>query len=406
MEQKILYNNQYGFRPGCSTTIAATEMIQEIQKSLDDGNLTCVVFLDISKAFDTVKHDILMRKLALYGVRGNTLEIIKDYFTNRAQYTTVNDVPSDSMNLNYGVIQGEVLASLLFMLYINDIGMLKLHGRIFTYADDTAIVYDVYDRQKVQKDLDMIADYFRINVLSINSSKTSYMLIRSPYTEIPSVTLPLTINDTQITLVKESRYLGLYIDENLNWKSHVQRLSKEISRPIGVINKLKHKLNKKTLELIYHSLIHSKVSYMIAIWGSAKKYVKKKIYTLQNRALKIIHKLPFRFPTRSLYDDIEKHILPIEKVYMKALIVFVHQCLFDLIHHTIIFERVETRRTRAMTHRKLKTHRMRTERYGKEGIMNRGLTYYNDIPVEIKQNSNINIFKRLVQQHLQQQQTH
>lgn len=177
LNQNILYDNQYGFRSKSSTSIAATEIIQKMQKYVDEGKISCAVFLDISKAFDTVKHDILMKKLELYGIRGQTLSMIRNYFQNRTQYITMKEYSSEMMYLNYGVIQGGVLAALLFVIYINDIGILRLHGKIFTYADDTAIVYD---HQNIQQDLKIIADFFRINVLSINASKTNYMIIHSP----------------------------------------------------------------------------------------------------------------------------------------------------------------------------------------------------------------------------------
>lgn len=398
--QKILYDNQYGFRQRCSTTIAATEMIQGIQRSLDSGKITCAVFLDVSKAFDTVKHDVLISKLSHYGIRGNTLNIIMDYLTNRRQYTSVNDVSSQPMALNYGVIQGGVLAALLFVLYINDIGMLKLHGTLFTYADDTAIVYEEYDRERIQQDLNKVADYFRLNVLSINASKTNYMIIKSPYAITPSPIVPLTINDTQIKLVVNTKYLGLHIDENLSWKHHIHTLAKEISRPIGIIHKLKYRLKKPTLKLVYHSLIHSKLSYMINVWGSAKKYVKKQLYTLQNRAVKIVHKLPILYPTTALYGTIAKDILPIEKIYRKSLLMFVQQCLLNGIHHKIKFEKINHRTTRSVSEEKLEVAHVRTERYGKDGIMYRACTFYNQLPMSIKIICNFQTFKKATHNHL------
>lgn len=341
-----------------------------------------------------------MKKLELYGIRGQTLRIIKDYFQDRTQFTCMKDCSSDTMNLDYGVIQGGVLAALLFVIYINDIGVLKLHGRIFTYADDTAIVYEEYNHQQVQQDLNKIADFFRINVLSINASKTNYMLIKSPHKEAPPAIQPLFINDTQICLVNDTRYLGLRIDNNLTWKLHIEALSKEISKPIGIMHKLKYRLKTPTLKLIYHSLVHSKLSYMINIWGSAKKYIKKQVYTLQNRAVKSIHKLPMLFSTSSLFGIISKEILPIEKIYKKSMLMFVQQCINNKIHHTIEFHHTTHRSTRAVTEKKLIIPSMRTERYGKEGIMYRACSFYNQLPQEIKSLSNIYQFKKQLQIYL------
>lgn len=102
-----------------------------------------------------------------------------------------------------------------------------MHGKIYTYADDTAIIYEEYDHQKIQQDLNKIADFFRINVLSINAAKTNFMIIKSPYKETPSPIQPLFMNDTQIYQVENTRYLGLHIDSNLTWKLHIETLSKD-----------------------------------------------------------------------------------------------------------------------------------------------------------------------------------
>lgn len=196
------------------------------------------------------------------------------------------------------------------------------------------------------------------------------------------------------------RYLGLIIDDNLTWRKHIEILSKDIARPVGVMHKLKYRLKESTLKLIYHSLIHSKLFYMINAWGSAKQLYKKQLYVLQNRALKSIHKLPIFFSTSSLYGSVAKDILPIESIYKKSLLTFVQQCRFDAIHHTMTFETIQTRTTRATTNGRLKTPKVRTERYGRESIRYRACTYFNNLPPAITRIRNIFIFKKQIRPYL------
>lgn len=281
-ENNILYDCQYGFRRKSSTTTAATELITKLQGWLDEGKTLAVIFLDISKAFDSISQEKLYQKLFMYGIRGNTLKILKSYFEGRKQFTELEGQTSEVSSIDWGVIQGGNLTALLFVLYINDIAMLKLNGKPYVYADDTAIVYENYDALKMQADVNTLADFYRINVLSLNVKKTKFMVFRSQYNK-ENLTLPtLHLNQTEILQTSEIRYLGLIIDKHLNWNEHLRTLSKDISRQVGIIYKLRHQLKQKILLRIYHSLIQSKVTYMIAVWGSAFHTHKKQIYILQN----------------------------------------------------------------------------------------------------------------------------
>lgn len=330
----------------------------------------------------------------MYGIRGKTLDLLIDYFRNRKQFTEIDSRRSSNTSIEWGVIQGGVLAALLFVLYVNDIGILKLNGQVFTFADDTAIVYENYDNNTMQEDLNVLSDFFRINVLSINATKTKYMIMKSIHNRnVPDNPPPLYMNDVQLQRVADIRYLGLHIDQCLTWTKHIEILCKEISRPTGILFKLRHRLNKNILTKIYHSLIQSKFTYMINIWTSAKEKYKKKIYVLQNRALKIINKLPALFPTDTLYSQVMPRILPIKRMTIKTLVTFVQQCKYNLIHHTTVFESVTYRNTRTANNRNLIIPPARTQRYGKESIKYRAVMSYNGIPLETKLLDNIVKFK-------------
>lgn len=277
---------------------------------------------------------------------------------------------------------------------MNDVGILTLNGQVFSFADDTAIVYENYRVDTMQEDLHVLCDFFRINVLSINANKTKYMLIRSINNKRLTDNQPrLYMNDIELQQVDNIKYLGLHIDHCLTWTTHIESLCQEVSRPIGIIFKLRHRLHKNVLTRIYHSLIQSKFSYMLNIWTSAKEKYKKKVSILQNRALKTINKLPNIFSTAELYSTITPRILPVRKLAIKTLVTFVQQCKYDLIHNTTIFNPVNNRNTRTAMNKNLIIPKVKTLRYGKEGINFRAITSYNRLPLRIKQEINIKRYK-------------
>lgn len=179
----ILYSGQYGFRENHSTSLALIDLIEDITNSYDKNLSTVGVFIDLKKAFDTINHNILLQKLNHYGVRGICYQWIKSYLTNRQQYVSYNDTDSDFKNVVCGIPQGSILGPLLFLLYINDLSNISSKLKFILFADDTNIFYTDNDIANVfttlNKELEHLNTWFKLNKLSLNVDKTNFMIFKS-----------------------------------------------------------------------------------------------------------------------------------------------------------------------------------------------------------------------------------
>ena len=176
---KVLSSQQYGFREGKSTEGALEELTETVYSALDRGEKCLSVFIDLSKAFDTVSHSKLLNTLESCGFRNKTLTLFKNYLKNREQCTKIENEQSEYLEVSYGVPQGSVLGPILFIIYTNSIFKLKTSGKVIAYADDTAILYNEKSwellKPKIVKDLEQIKVWFDNKKLSMNFSKTNFL---------------------------------------------------------------------------------------------------------------------------------------------------------------------------------------------------------------------------------------
>uniref|UniRef100_A0A672FN99 Reverse transcriptase domain-containing protein n=1 Tax=Salarias fasciatus TaxID=181472 RepID=A0A672FN99_SALFA len=302
-KNKILNESQYGFRSKRSTALALLDSVEEIANSLENKMYTIGIFLDLQKAFDTINHDILIDKLERYGIRGRVLDWVKSYLTDRKQFVQLGDFCSLLLDVSCGVPQGAVLGPILFILYINDICKVSDVLKLVLFADDTTIFCTGDDLQALEQEMNTelkkIKSWLDRNKLSLNLGKTKLMVFGNMGTN----DVEIKLDDKIIEKVNEIKFLGVLIDDKINWKSHISHVQRKVSRSISVINKAKHDLNKNSLRILYCSLVLPYFTYCAEVWGNNYKTALHPLVILQKKAIRIIHGVGYREHTNILFAN-------------------------------------------------------------------------------------------------------
>ena len=245
-----IYELQFGFRANHFTNHALLSITEMIREALDNSNFACGIFIDLQKAFDTVDHEILLKKLEHYGIRGLSNSWFKSYLSNRQQFVSINGFNSKNQVMKYGVPQGSVLGPLLFLIYINDLHKAIKFSKVHHFADDTNLLVvgkNLEDIQKlINRDLKFLCTWLRANKISLNASKTELIIFRDPKKK-STHEIKIKINGKKLMPSKFVKYLGIYIDCHLNWKSHLTEISSKLSRANGMLCKIRHFVNFETL---------------------------------------------------------------------------------------------------------------------------------------------------------------
>ena len=274
---KLLIYEQHGFRAHHSTTTALTSLLDKIYVSVDNGFVVCCIFLDFSKAFDTINHFILLEKLKYcFNFSEAAVSWIKSYLSGRSFFVEVGDSNSNFFDLSCGVPQGSILGPLLFIMYINDIIKCLKHSDAVIYADDTSIVFKANSlsmlEEIVNHDLRNISDYCSKNRLKLNPSKCSAMIF-GKYCDVS--TLNFMLDNSRIEIVDKVKYLGFTVDNQLNFNEHLLNLSKKIKSCNAALLRFSRFMPRYYLRLIFNAIGMSHINFSsIIISNFSKKYFK------------------------------------------------------------------------------------------------------------------------------------
>ena len=293
----ILFISQYGFREKHSCSDAIMELISEILKNTENGIYTACVFLDLSKAFDTLDQKILLKKMQNYGIRGIANQSFTSYLSNRKLRVwcgTDKDqgiTYSPSYDVEYGTPQGSCLGPLLFLIFTNDLYRNLENCNAILFTDDTTIYKGHrnknYLRWCIETDLKILTGWFRANKFTINISKTVFMSFGIKNDKLESITLSgKTINHSEHT-----KFLGLWINDKLNWTKHCNTLITKLKRNLALVHNTKIPFDQATLKLIYHAHLQSHINYGLVVWGGmVNNEILNRLQKIQTKCLKYINK--------------------------------------------------------------------------------------------------------------------
>ena len=285
----ILYERQFGFLSKRSTADAMLQFTDEVYNTFNNNKYLIAIYLDFSKAFDTVDHNILLGKLNLIGVRGVILSWFKSYLCNRSQFVSVSGAASDTRAVEIGVPQGSVLGPLLFLIYINDMWKASSKLTFVHFADDTTVYSDSDNLEsliaQMNDELKSIDSWLIANKLSLNLGKSKCMIFsnRNKVTESK-----LFIRDVELEIVKSQKFLGVLFDDDLTFKNHVDLACKKLSRSVGVIRRLANYLPNYVLNKLYFSLVYPYLSYCVVVWGSSCRTQINRLINIQDRCIDLL----------------------------------------------------------------------------------------------------------------------
>ena len=232
----------------------------------------------------------MLNELEHYGIRGNALCWFQSYLTDRKQYVTYNGATFTTKTIKCGVPQGSILGLLLFLIYINDLYHVCSNCTPILFADDTNLFINGTDIDHMQSlfntELGHISQWLLANKLSLNVKKTHYMVFTKKMVARNVITIKM--NGQAINEVNKTEFLGVIIDNKINWKDHIKYIAGKVSQGVGMMIKARQYLRKEGLLSLYHTLIYPYFTYCNLIWAST--YVSKlsKLIRLQNAVLRIM----------------------------------------------------------------------------------------------------------------------
>lgn len=330
--KNVICKQQYGFQTGKSTETALLNIKEKIISNFEQKLYTIGIFIDFRKAFDSIKHDILIKKLEIYGIRGLSGQLIESYLSERKQYTQLHETRSETGKIKYGVPQGSILGPLLFLAYINDIVNVPLTPDIVLYADDTNVFFSGPDlallESKANAWLNELHIWLNINKIALNVNKTKFMIFAPKNKPIPH-NVKLHINHSQLMFTSACQFLGVCFKPDLSWSDHVSHVCLKVSRSIGLMYRLRQILPMWLKKRLYFSLIHSHLVYCHLVWGLCNKTDSDRLQSLQRKALRFI--CPISQTESSIFQILK--ILPFAELYSFSLAISIYHQIrnnFDL----------------------------------------------------------------------------
>ena len=407
---------QLAYRPNHSTETALLKVRTDLLAAIDRKEVTCLILLDLSAAFDTVDHQLLLNRLRFrFGIEGKCLEWIESYLTNRNQQVVIGSHQSSSKQLTQGVPQGSVLGPILFTLYMSPLGdICRRHGIDFHgYADDSQNYLSFRPSRndntptqdcllKLQNCIDEIRKWMGMNLLKLNNDKTEFLMVGTQYQLSVAGDLGITIGQDLIKSCSVVRNLGVMFDRNLKSTTHVNKLVSISYVTMRNITRIRHSLDQDTLKTLCQALVMSKIDYCNSTLLGTANYNLVKLQRVQNMLCRIV-------TATGKYDKISDQMIGLHWLKVEYRIIFkIAILMFRCVNNMAPSDLTDLISTgcrhnlnlHSQAQGLLPTARARTTQVHKQSFALVGPRIWNSLPDHIKMTNTIDKFKASLKTHL------
>lgn len=415
-DNQLLVQQQSAYREYHSTETALLKVASDVFDAMDAGDVTILALLDLSAAFDTVDHDILLQRLSYsYGIGGTALHWLKSFLTDRVQAVIFGGQQSTRTQLTCGVPQGSVSGPLLFTLYTADVvAIAHAHEiKVHCYADDLQLYVHCRPSDapaataRLLRCIQAIDEWMGSNRLKMNPDKTQIIWMGSrQHLAVLDTATPLRLHDgTLITPSTSVRNLGVIFDGELLMAEHVNALCRSCFYQLRQLRFIRRSLPRESAELLVHAFVSSRVDYCNSLLYGASAHVTRKLQAVLNTAARLITGLRrYDHITPALRDDL--HWLPVKQRITYKVALLAYKCLHgagpsyfdgycivfssDTMHHQL----------RSVARGDLHCPRTTTRRLGPRSFTSSAPTVWNTLPLAIRDSHSLTVFKQRLKSHL------